>query len=54
MIIGSCGMDCFNYLISPRYGSKVEPFEGNFFWVGQYYLLSPPPTFILEEKLMQY
>ena len=34
---------CFNYLISPLYGSKVGLFEGNLFWVAQY-KPTPPPS----------
>ena len=49
-IIASSGRDSVLIILFQLYGSKVGLFEGNLFWMGQY----DPPTFILEEKLMQY
>ena len=49
--IGSFGRDCVLIILFQLDGSKAGLLEGTFFWVGQY---EPSPTFILEEKLIQY
>ena len=47
-IIGSSRRECVLVILFQLYGSRAELFEGDLFWVGQ------PPTFILEEELIQY
>ena len=49
-IIGSSRRDCALIILFQLYDPKGGLFEGNLFWVGQY----DPPTFILEEELIQY
>ena len=49
-IIDPSGSDCVLIILFQLYGSKTGLFEGDLFWVGQY----DPPTFILEERLIQY
>ena len=39
-IIGSSGRDYALIILFQLYGSKTGLFEGNFFWMGQYYLLN--------------
>ena len=48
-IIGSSGRECVLIVLFQPYGSKAGIFENNLLWVGQ----CDPPTFILEEKLIQ-
>ena len=50
-ILGSSGRDCVLIILFQLYDSKSGPFEGNLFWVG---LCDTPPTFKLEEELIQY
>ena len=52
-IIGSSGRDCVFIMLFPLYGSKTGLIQDNLFRVGQYDS-PPPPTFILEDKLIQY
>ena len=47
-IAGSCERDCFNYLISPLYGSKIGLSECNLFWVCQGGGGNPPSMVGLE------
>ena len=49
-IIGSSGSNCVLIILSQLYGSKAGLFEGNLFWLGQF----DPPTFIMEEELIQF
>ena len=49
-IISASRRDCALVTLIQIYGSKAGFFEGNLFWVGKY----DPPTFILEEELIQY
>ena len=36
-IIGCSGSDCVSIILFQLYGSKARLFEGNLFWVSQYY-----------------
>ena len=49
-VVASSGRECVLIILFQLYDSKAGLFEGNLFWVAQY----DPPTFILEEKLIQY
>ena len=53
-IIGSSGRDFVLtwvlIILFQLYGSRAGLFEGDLFYVGQY----DPPTFILEDELIQY
>ena len=49
-IIGSSRKDSVLITSFQLYGSKAGLLQGNLFWVGQY----DSPSFILEEKLIQY
>ena len=51
-IIVSSGRDCGLIILFQFYGSKAGLSKNNIFWVGQHD--TPPSTFILEEKLIQY
>ena len=51
-IIGYSGRDCALIILCQLYGFKAGLFQVNLFWMGKY---DPShPTFILEEKLIQY
>ena len=51
-IIGYSGRDCVFIVLFQLCGSNAELFQVNLFWMGKYDPLRP--TFILEEKLIQY
>ena len=42
-IMGFSGRDCILIILFQLYGFKTGLFEGNLFWMGQYYPL--PPTY---------
>ena len=46
-IIGSPGRDCILIILYQLYGSKSGLFEGNLFWVGQYY----SPSLYIERRI---
>ena len=45
-IIGSSGRDCVLIMLFQLYGSKTGLFEGNLFWMDQYY----PPNLHIGRK----
>ena len=49
-IVRSYGKECVLTILFQLYGSKAGLFDSNLFWVGH----CTPPTFILEEQLIQY
>ena len=51
-IIGSSGRGCVLIISFQLYACKAGIFESNLFWVDQYD--HAPPTFSLEEELIQY
>ena len=52
VIIGYSGRGCVLIIVFELCGSKARLFQVNLFWMGKYDPLRP--TFILEEKLIQY
>ena len=53
--IGSSGRDCVLIILLQLYSSRGQLVEGDLFWVVHYdHPPMPPPTFVLEEELIQY